>query len=274
MSNFFNLGIMQGRLSKVENGNIQSFPSKSWEREFKLASKLGIKFIEWTLDYKDFLKNPIFSINGISKIKQLSKSNNVFVKSITGDCFMQKPFWKKKNHYNLILDLKKVVFACKKIGIKYVIIPLVDNGSIKKKWQEKKLIRIFLNLKSFLKKNKVKIVFESDYEPGRLKIFIKNFDERIFGINYDSGNSASLGYSVKEEFGAYGRYIKRIHIKDRLFKGHSVRLGAGNVDFFSLFKFIRKIKFKNSLVLQTARSKNNKDIKEIETNLKYLKKWQ
>ena len=36
----------------------------------------------------------------------------------------------------------------------------------------------------------------------------------------------------------------------------------------------RKIKFKNSLVLQTARSKNNKDIKEIETNLKYLKKWQ
>jgi len=274
VSNFFNLGIMQGRLSKVENGNIQSFPSKSWEREFKLASKLGIKFIEWTLDYKDFLKNPIFSINGISKIKQLSKSNNVFVKSITGDCFMQKPFWKKKNHYNLILDLKKVVFACKKIGINYVVIPLVDNGSIKKKWQEKKLIRIFLNLKSFLKKNKVKIVFESDYEPGRLKIFIKNFDERIFGINYDSGNSASLGYSVDEEFGAYGRYIKRIHIKDRLFKGHSVRLGAGNVDFFSLFKFIRKIKFKNSLVLQTARSKNNKDIKEIETNLKYLKKWQ
>jgi hexulose-6-phosphate isomerase len=265
---------MQGRLSKVENGNIQSFPSKSWEREFKLASKLGIKFIEWTLDYKDFLKNPIFSINGISKIKQLSKSNNVFVKSITGDCFMQKPFWKKKNHYNLILDLKKVVFACKKIGINYVVIPLVDNGSIKKKWQEKKLIRIFLNLKSFLKKNKVKIVFESDYEPERLKIFIKNFDKRIFGINYDSGNSASLGYSVEEEFGAYGRYIKRIHIKDRLFKGHSVRLGAGNVDFFLLFKFIRKIKFKNSLVLQPARSKNNKDIKEIETNLKYLKKWQ
>ena len=107
MSNFFNLGIMQGRLSKVENGNIQSFPSKSWEREFKLASKLGIKFIEWTLDYKDFLKNPIFSINGISKIKQLSKSNNVFVKSITGDCFMQKPFWKKKKSLQFNFRFKK-----------------------------------------------------------------------------------------------------------------------------------------------------------------------
>jgi hexulose-6-phosphate isomerase len=264
---------MQGRLSKKDSGKIQSFPSKFWQQEFQIAKKLGIKFIEWTLDYKNFEKNPIFNITDIYRIKQLEKQNSVFVKSLTGDCFMQKPFWKKKNHGTLVLDLKKIISACNKVGIVYIVVPLVDNGSIKLLWQEKKLIKIFLSLKNLLKKNKVQVVFESDYSPLKLKKFIENFDKNIFGINYDSGNSAFFGYSIEEEFGLYKEYVKRIHIKDRLFKGPSVRLGRGNVNFPLLFKNIRVNKFKNSLVLQTARSKRNKDIKEIQKNIKYLNKW-
>ena len=38
----------------------------------------------------------------------------------------------------------------------------------------------------------------------------------VIKVNYDSGNSASLGYSVTEEFAAYGNRIGSIHIKDRL----------------------------------------------------------
>ena len=264
---------MQGRLSKIENNQIQSFPSKSWENEFLLAKKLGFKFIEWTIDYKKFLQNPIFLPSGINKIKNLSKKYNVQIKSLTGDCFMQKPFWKFKKYKNLILDLKKIIIACNKIGIIYIVVPLVDNGSIKENWQEKKLIQTFLSLKNFLKKKKVKIVFESDYGPKKLKNFIKKFDKNIFGINYDSGNSASLGFSIKEEFKHCKNYIKRIHIKDRTLGGSTVRLGKGNVDFEELFKHIKKHKFKNSIVLQTARSKNDNDVNEIKINLKYLKKW-
>ena len=246
---------MQGRLSKMENGKIQSFPSKTWNKEFEIASRLGIKFIEWTIDYKNFYKNPIFNPVEILKIKELSKKYKVSVKSLTGDCFMQKPFWKKKNHKNLVRDLKKIILACSKIKIIYIVVPLVDNGSIKKTWQEKKLIKVFLKLSDFLKEKKVKIVFETDYNPVKLKKFIQVFDKSIFGINYDSGNSAALGYDINEEFSLYKKYIKRIHIKDRLLKGETVRLGKGRVDFSSLFHHIKKKKFKNSLVLQTARSK-------------------
>ena len=45
--------------------------------------------------------------------------------------------------------------------------------------------------------------------------FIKSFKHASFGINYDSGNSASLDEALKE-FNAYGKYIRNIHIKDRL----------------------------------------------------------
>ena len=42
----------------------------------------------------------------------ISKKNDIKIPSITLDCFMQRPFWKKKNlifYDNLILDLKKII---------------------------------------------------------------------------------------------------------------------------------------------------------------------
>ena len=43
-----------------------------------------------------------------------------------------------------------------------------------------------------------KILFEIDYEPKKLKKFISKFNDS-FGINYDSGNSASKGYIIDDE---------------------------------------------------------------------------
>ena len=43
-----NLGFMQGRLIKDENGTIQSFPSNNWKKEFLKANTLGLKNMEWT----------------------------------------------------------------------------------------------------------------------------------------------------------------------------------------------------------------------------------
>lgn len=263
---------MQGRLSKMENQKIQSFPSKSWKQEFVLAKKLRIKFIEWTLDYRNFLKNPIFNSNGVYEIKKLSKQNGVFVKSLTGDCFMQKPFWKKKNNQKLLNDLIRIISSCKILGIKYIVVPLVDNGSITNKHDESNLLKSCKYVLKYLKDSKVKLIFESDFTPQRLKKFIKKFDKRYFGINYDVGNSAGLNYKIDDEFRFYGKYICNVHIKDRIKYGKTVRLGNGNANFLKLFKNLKKIKYNQPLILQTARSKNNRHIEEIQINLNYLKK--
>ena len=116
-------------------------------------------------------------------------------------------------------------------------------------------------------------MFESDYTPDNLKEFIEKFNKENFGINYDSGNSASLNYDVNEEFNLYGKYIKNIHIKDRILRGKTIRLGKGNADFNNIFNNIRKIKYKKLLILQTARSlSKNNDIEEIKINLNFIKK--
>ena len=267
-----NLGCMQGRLSPMINNRIQSFPECYWKDEFLHAKSLGLKYIEWTLDYDKIFSNPIFVKKNIKVIKSLSHKYSIKIISLTGDCFMQNPFWKKKKHRKEFSDLKKIITACSNLGIRFIIVPLVDNGSIQKLWQEKKVILIFSRLVNYLKKKKINILFESDYDPKRLKNFIKKFNPDVFGINYDTGNSAALGFDLKKEFYYYGDRIKGVHIKDRISKGTTVRLGDGNVNFKIFFALLKKFKYKNHIIFQTARSKNNKDVQEMKINLKYISK--
>ena len=65
--------MMQGRLSPSKKKKIQFFPTKDWPKEFRKCSKLGIKYIEWTLDHRNLYKNPIFTNSGIKKINFLKK---------------------------------------------------------------------------------------------------------------------------------------------------------------------------------------------------------
>ena len=98
---FFNqnrIGFMQGRLVDKINKKIQYFPDNNWYEEIKIAKSEKFNLMEWTINYENIKKNPLF--NG--KIKKLSKiiSNNEFkIKSVTCDFFMQKPFFKEKLIY-------------------------------------------------------------------------------------------------------------------------------------------------------------------------------
>ena len=85
---------MQGRLSPIVDGKIQAFPWKNWQKEFQLASENNFKIIEWTIDQEKILENPLMTEDGKSEIKKLSKKFDIKIPSLTGDCFMQSPFWK------------------------------------------------------------------------------------------------------------------------------------------------------------------------------------
>ena len=267
-------GMMQGRLSAIVNNKIQSFPEKSWHKEFKKLSEINLDQLEWTLDYKNLSKNPILTTSGKKKIKFLKKKYCIQIKSITCDCFMHRPFWKITNNKKIIDYLKNIISSSEELGIKLLIIPLVDKGSIENTKQAKKLLYVCKMLEDNLKKNKVKIIFESDFKPKKLANFIKKFDTRYFGINYDTGNSAALNYDIDQEFKHYGKYIYNIHIKDRKKFGNTVRLGHGNANFNKLFKNLKRINYRGNLILQTARSKINKHLEEIKINLDFIKKIQ
>lgn len=266
-------GFIQGRLTKQKK-KIQQFPFNNWKKEFAQAKKLNLDFIEWTIDHYGFYKNPLLDLKKVNIIKSLTTKYGITISSVTADFFMEKPFWKQKNYKYYLNKIKLLVKLCSLHNIKFIIVPLVDNSSINSNVLEKKIIYQFKTLNNLLKKQKVMILFESDFGPRKLLKFIKNFDQYNFGINYDLGNSASLSFNIDEEFRLYGKFIKNIHIKDRMKGGKTVRLGLGNADFDRFFTLLKKINYKNHLIFQTARSliKGN-DFNELKLNIEFIKKY-
>jgi L-ribulose-5-phosphate 3-epimerase UlaE len=268
------IGFVQGRLLDSEKKKrIQFFPSKNWKKEIKIAIKNKINLIEWTINLENIKKNPIYNEKFLHQLIEFKKKNNIKINSVTCDFFMQNPFYKLRNKKDKIKNLeilKKVINNGQKIGIQLFVLPLVDNSSIKNFHQEKEL-RSTLSDKKFLKllRKKSQILFESDYPPEKIIKFIKKFNLKKFGINYDTGNSACCDYDINKEK-IYFKYVKNIHIKDRLKNGPSVRLGNGNWDYLSFFNILKKIKYNNNLILQTARAKNGNHVEEINYSKKFI----
>ena len=267
------IGFMQGRLVDMVNEQIQAFPWRDWEKEINLAYENNLNLMEWTLDSENLYENPIMNKEGKEKIIKLIKNKIISIKSLTGDCFMQNPFWKSSGIEREKLQTK-FIDICKNssdIGIEFIVIPLVDNGSLENQFQAEILFNFLIKYSKFFRLNNLKIVFESDLNPFHLKSFINQYPIDIFGINYDIGNSASLGYSPKKEFEIYGKRIFNVHIKDRLFKGTTVNLGDGDANFNMVFKNLKKINYKGNLILQTARSKEGNHVETILIYKKFIK---
>jgi hexulose-6-phosphate isomerase len=247
---------MQGRLSAMVDGKIQAFPWNEWREEFPRASALGLTRIEWTIDQDRLRENPLNTAAGQQEILELSRRHALRPASLTGDCFMQAPFWKTEGETqkSLVDDLDLVLASCSILGIEFVVMPLVDNGRIESTAQAETLLRVLLDRAASLSKQGVKIVFESDLPPAPLAQFIDKFPREVFGINYDSGNSAALGYDSAEEIPAYAPRILNVHVKDRLFGGTTVPLGTGAADLAKTIRLIEQSGYRGQYILQTARA--------------------
>jgi L-ribulose-5-phosphate 3-epimerase len=250
------IGFMQGRLSALVDGKIQAFPWSEWREEFPRAKALGLSRMEWTIDQDRLRENPLTTDAGRAEIGHLIRENGLRVPSLTGDCFMQAPFWKATGQAReaLLADLDLVLASSAALRIEFVVIPLVDNGKIETPDQTDALVSALLERNTSLSKQRVKIVFESDLPPAELADFIAKLPEESFGINYDIGNSAALGYDCGEEIAAYAPRILNVHVKDRLRGGTTVPLGTGAAELARAIGLIERSGYSGQYILQTARA--------------------
>ena len=259
------IGFIQGRLTPSTTGKLQFFPWNNWKREFQIAKENNFNLMEWTIDMENIQNNPLFTNESL--IKKLSIENKLSIKSITCDFLMEYPFYKDTNYlpkkeFNSLKYLEKTIIACEKLCIDYIIFPLVDSGRIENKNQEEILIEKLTKLK-ILNNSNCQILFETDFSPSKQLNFISKFKKESFGINYDTGNSASMGFNVKEEMDIYFKYIKNIHIKDRKFKSESVKLGSGDFNFNLFFSLLKKLSYSQNMILQTARENYFSETEDI-----------
>jgi hexulose-6-phosphate isomerase len=250
------IGIMQGRLLPPEPERVQAFPRARWQEEFSLAAAAGFDSIEWIYDLYGEDVNPIASDEGIQCMLALA---SVPVNSLCADYCKE----------TATLDPTKLVWLldrCRLAGISRLVLPLLEAADIQSPAQAERAIAVLREVLPEAARRQVEIDLETALAPALFAAFLDALPHPSLKVNYDSGNSAALGYSLTEEFAAYGHRIGSIHIKDRLLHGPSVPLGTGSVDFGLLFRSLNRLDYPGDVVLEIPRESPGRQ-------LAWLRSW-
>jgi hexulose-6-phosphate isomerase len=248
------IGIMQGRLSPAVNGKIQAFPAENWRLEFERAKALKLDGIEWILE--SLLEaNPLWTESGLAEVRRAVKNTGVRVDFICTDYFMESPFVRmspeKLAHNRSVL--MKTIDQAAILGVKGIEIPCVDASAIHSRAEEDELASAIEPCLDYAAGKRVEIGLETSLPPDRFQALLKRIEHPALKVNYDTGNSASLGYNPKEEVDAYGKWINNVHIKDRILGGSTVPLGTGHADIPRFLKLLKLSGYSGGFVLQAAR---------------------
>ena len=248
--------IMQGRLLPPCDGRFQSFPRGHWEKEFAFAAEAGLNGIEWIYDTYGEGDNPIEKPSGQKLLATLCRDFGVIVDSLCADYFLDRPLLRSDGPARVALEAKLhwLIGAASDVGVRRLVLPFVDASQIDDEDDEREVVAILERALPVAEKSGIELHLETSLQPARFASLLQALDHELVCANYDSGNSASLGYSPREEFAAYGRRIGSVHVKDRVRGGGTVPLESGDCDFKELFTSLRDVGYPGDYVLQVART--------------------
>lgn len=249
------IGIMQGRLVPPVNEKIQFFPREQWAEEFPRAAAAGLECIEWIYDSFGADVNPLSSEAGVARMKTLVAQHGVAVRSLCADYFMDFPLVRatESERAERLDRLECLLNQCRAVGITRVVLPFVDQSAIHTDVEMRSVVESLRRVLPAAMANGVELHLETSLTPEHLRELLIRLPSFWVKVNYDTGNSASLGYDPRAEFAAYGARVGSVHIKDRIRRGGTVRLGTGDVNFPVVFEELHAVGYSGDFILQVAR---------------------
>jgi hexulose-6-phosphate isomerase len=266
------IGIMQGRLVPPEDGRFQSFPRDAWRTEFPGAAAAGLDAIEWIDDGFGEDVNPLATDEGILEMRRLSAQHGVGVFSVCADYFMEQPFLRvgAEELSRTVARLRWLLQRCRLAGIERAVLPFVDHSSIETHAETTRVVEILNEVLPDAAHNGVELHLETSLGPTAFAALLDRVPHTSLKVNYDSGNSASLGYRPRDEFAAYGERIGSVHIKDRVRGGGTVPLGEGDADLAAVFGGLHGIGYDGDFVLQVARAASGGEVAWARSNAAFV----
>jgi L-ribulose-5-phosphate 3-epimerase len=266
-------GIMQGRLVAPEGPLYQCFPRKAWRDEFPRAKAAGLDAIEWIYDVYGADANPIATDAGLAEMRTLSAEHGIAVRSVCADYFMERPLVRGADRSENIARLEWLIGQCEKLQMQRIVLPFVDASKLEGEDDAKALASTLRALLPVAERARIELHLETDLAPRPFAVLLEMLPSRWIWVNYDSGNSASLGYSPREEFAAYGSRVGSVHIKDRVRGGSTVALGTGDADFPALFACLAEHHYDRDFILQAARLEPGGEVELARKNRAFAERW-
>lgn len=262
------IGVMQGRLLPKYKGRYQAHPVGYWQDEFPKAAEIGLDCIEFILDYNDADQNPLMTQEGCKEIQAVCERTGVKVISVCADYFMEAPLHSENNQKaeHSIEVLQQLLKTAAELGVRDIVIPCVDQSSIKNEQVRTIFIEALTTVIPNAERSGVNLSLETDLDAKQFGELLSSLDSPKVTVNYDIGNSASLGYNYIDELSAYGERISDIHIKDRPLGGGSVKLGTGNANILDVLKLMESFNYSGPLIMQAYRDDEGVSIFEEQLN--------
>jgi len=266
---------MQGRLVPPVAGRIQAFPRERWADEFPFAAVAGLEAIEWIYDAYGLGANPLETEEGIGRMQELCRVNLVAIRSLCADYFMDFPFVRATaaERAERGEHLERLLGRARRIGVTRMVLPFVDQSAILTEDDRSAVVQAIQGALPFARECGIELHLETALEPAGFGKLLERLPDAWVKVNYDSGNSSSLGYRPAEEFAAYGDRVGSVHIKDRVRGGGTVPLGQGDADFDELFGALRRVKYHGDFILQVARGAAGEEVAWARSNAQFVKRY-
>jgi hexulose-6-phosphate isomerase len=257
------------------DGRIQAFPREAWAREFPNAAAAGLDAIEWIYDAYGVGANPLDVAQGISAIQALSAESGIAVRSLCADYFMDFTFVRATDgeRDTRIACLAALLERARQIGVTRVVLPFVDSSVIRDASDREAVVDTLHRALPAARTAGIELHLETSLPPQEFAELLARVPDPLVKVNYDSGNSSSLGYRPAEEFAAYGNRIGSVHIKDRVLGGGTVPLGQGDADLDAVFAGLRRLNYSGDLVLQVARGEAGEEVAWARQNRAFIARY-
>jgi len=267
------IGIMQGRLVPPEPGRFQAFPRDRWADELALAAQVPLSYIEWIYDLYGADVNPLTTDPGL--LQSTAANCGVEVRALCADYFMDRPFLRCSDSecQERVELLQKLLPFAKQVGIQRIVLPFVDASKIETEEDHRTIVRVLEAVLPSARENGIELHLETALAPADFARLLDQVPSTMVKVNYDSGNSSSLGFVPKEEFAAYGNRIGSVHIKDRVRGGGTLPLGTGDADLPSVFDELGKIGYEGDITLQVARSEPGQEVSWARSNREFVARY-
>jgi hexulose-6-phosphate isomerase len=155
----------------------------------------------------------------------------------------------------------------------YFVLPFVDASSVRCAVPGDALLFLIDRVTSALERNRVELHLETDLSGLELAALMRRVPTPWVKLNYDIGNSASLGHPPGEHLRPCLPWIGSVHVKDRVEHGTTVPLGTGDADFDTTFALLKEAAFDRPYILQVAREKDGDEVAWAMQNRRFVEKW-
>ena len=248
MDKITRFGIVQGRLIQSPPGCLQWFPQEKWQEEFNIASDIGVDYIELIAETQHNQNNPIWTNDGINRIKQLVNDNNLTLHALCNDYIVEHSLLDEE----VIQQSIDLIEQGKKIGVEKYIMPLFESSELTTD-NMSDYVNPLRRIATVAHASNITVCLETILTGEELIELLQLIDLPYVKVVYDTGNRVAFGHNLAEDIRLLGGYSAHVHIKDKNSNNENVLLGTGLVNFEKVFYALHDINYEGPFTFETAR---------------------